>query len=66
LEEDSNIWVLNIGWRDLLGGKVVSDVVCRSAICSELSVLGGFAISFKGLQVLRNLEADDDSAESCI
>jgi len=66
LGEDSEIWVLNIGWRDLLGGRGVSDVVCRNAICSELSVRGGFVVSFKGLEVLRKLEASDDSAENCV
>jgi hypothetical protein len=61
-DEDSKVWLLNIGWRDLFGGRVVSDVVSEKAVCSELCVLGGFVISFKGLEVLRKLEAVDDSA----
>ena len=63
LDENSRIWVLNIGWRDLLGGRAVSEVVCRSDICSELSVLGGFVFSLKGQEVLRKLEAVDDSGK---
>jgi len=31
-----------------------------------LSVRGGFVVSFKGLEVLRKLEASDDSAENCV
>ncbi len=62
LDEDTKIWLLNIGWRDLLGGRVVSDVISKKAICSELSVLGGFVIPLKGSGVLRMFEGDDDSA----
>jgi hypothetical protein len=61
LGEEAKIWVVNIGWRDLLGGRALSEVVSSSDICSELSVLGGFVFSLKGREVLQKMEAVDGS-----